>query len=95
MNRHPTFPADIERSRDGILSGRWRFILLILVFNILLIATLFLSMQQRELIEEYEWVIETRTVVEELIVTQEAIELVTTTVVVEPGFTPPVTPTGP
>ncbi|MFZ5918321.1 MAG: hypothetical protein ACOYZ7_15370 [Chloroflexota bacterium] len=78
---------------DG--GGQGRFILLILLFNILLITTLILSLQQQQLIEEYEWIIETRTVIVEQVITQEAVEPVTVTVVVAPGFTPLATPTGP
>ncbi|OQY24975.1 MAG: hypothetical protein B6I34_02945 [Anaerolineaceae bacterium 4572_32.1] len=85
-----------RKGASGItLSGQWRFILLILGFNVLLIVTLFLSMRQQELIEEYEWIIETRLIIEEQVSIQEAVEPVTITVVVEPGFTPPATPDKP
>ncbi len=95
MSRSPGFQIDIERSQGIARQGQWRFILLILVFNILLITTLLLSMQQRELVREYHLLVETRIVVEELLITQEVIEPVTVTVVVRPGFTPQATPVGP
>lgn len=95
MNHSPNSQIDLQRMPGIALGGHGRFILLVLVFNILLIATLLLSMQQQELVEKYEWVIVTRSIMIEQVITQEAVEPVTITVVVEPGFTPPVTPTGP
>ena len=91
MNRSPGFKIDLERSQGIARQGQWRFILLILVFNILLITTLLLSMQQRELIKERQWLVETHTVIEELLITQEMIKPVTVTIVVTPGFTPQAT----
>lgn len=95
MNRLRGFQIDIERPEGIARQGQWRFILLILVFNILLVTTLLLSMQQRELAKEYELLVETRIVYEELLITQEVIEPVTVTVVVTPGLTPQLNPTGP
>jgi len=95
MNRSRGFRIDLERSQGIARQGKWRFILLILVFNILLITTLFLSMRQRELIREQRWLVETRVVIEELLITQEMIKPVTVTVVVTPGFIPPATSTEP
>jgi hypothetical protein len=91
MSQSPGFRIDLERSQGIVRQGQWRFILLILVFNILLITTLLLSMRQRELVRERQWLIETRIVIEELLITQEMIEPVTVTVVVTPGFTPQAT----
>lgn len=91
MNHFPNFQIDPKRISRLVSSSQWRFILLILGFNILLVATLLLSMHQRELVEELNLVIGTRTIIEEQIIIQEAIEPMTITVVVEPGFTPPAT----
>ncbi len=95
MNRLPGFRIDTERTPGIDQQGRWRFVLLILAFNILLIATLLLSMRQRELVQERQYVFETRTVIEELVFTQEMIEPVTITIVVTPGSTLQTTPTEP
>jgi hypothetical protein len=95
MNRSSSLQDDLERSRGITLSGQWRLILLMLGFNILLIATLLLSIRQQELAEKYELVIQTYTIIDEQVVTLEAVEPITVTKVVEPGFTPPATPSGP
>lgn len=95
MRGLPKFQIDLERTSSIVLTSQGRFIVLILVFNVLLIVTLLLSMQQQELIEKYEWVVETRTIIEEQVITLEAVEPVTITVVVQPGFTPPTTLTRP
>lgn len=95
MNRLPGFRIDLERAQGIARQGQWRFILLILVFNILLITTVFLSMRQSELVREHQLLIETRVVIEELLITQEMIKPVTVTIVVAPGFTPPAMPIEP
>lgn len=95
MNRAPGFQIELGRVQGISRHGRWRFIVLILGFDILLIATLLLSMQHQELAKEYQLLVETRVVYEELLITQEVIEPVTVTVVVTPGFTLPVTPIEP
>jgi hypothetical protein len=89
------FQIDLERSQGIARQGKWRFILLIFVFNVLLITTLLLSMQQRELVREQRWLVETRVVIQELLITQEMIKPVTVTVVVTPGFVPQATSAGP
>jgi hypothetical protein len=95
MNPVPGFGADPGRTWGIARYGRWRLILLILGFNILLIITLLLSLQHDELAGEYQLLIETRVHYEELLITQEVIEPVTVTVVVAPGFTPQATPVKP
>jgi hypothetical protein len=95
MNHDPVASGEPQGLISAMLSGRGRFVLLILLFNALLTATLILSMRQQELVEEYQWVIETRTVIVEQVVTEEALEPVTVTVVVEPGFIPQAIPTQP
>lgn len=95
MNRVSGFQIQPERIQGISRQGRWRFILLIVGFNILLIATLLLSLQHQELTEKYRLLVETRIVYEELLITQEMIEPVTVTVVVMPEFTPQVTPAKP
>jgi hypothetical protein len=95
MNRAPGFQIELGRVQGISRQGRWRFIVLILGFDILLIATLLLSMQHQELAKEYQLLVETRIVYEELLITQEVIEAMTVTVVVTPGFTLPVTPIEP
>ena len=95
MNRAPGFQIELGRVQGIARHGRWRFIVLILGFDILLIATLLLSMQHQELAKEYQLLIETRVIYEELLITQEVVEAVTVTVVVTPGFTPQATPTEP
>ncbi len=95
MDRLSGIQIDTERFQGVARHGRWRFILLILVFNILLITTLLLSMQNQELREVRELLVETRVVYEELLVTQEVIEAVTVTIVVPPGFTSQAAPVGP
>ena len=95
MNRAPGFQIELGRVQGISRQGRWRFIVLILGFDILLIATLLLSMQHQELAKEYQLLVETRVVYEELLITQEVVEAVTVTVVVTPGFTLPVTPIEP
>lgn len=94
MNLFASARGVLKRNPGITLSGQGRFVVLILVFNVLLVVTLILSMQRQELIQEYEWVSETRTIIEEQVTTLEAIEPVTVTRVVEPGFTPPPTLTG-
>jgi hypothetical protein len=91
MNRVPGFQIQPERIQGITRQGRWRFILLIMGFNILLIVTLLLSMQHQELTEKYRLLVETRIVYEELLITQEVVEPVTVTVVVMPEFTPQAT----
>lgn len=86
---------DTERFQGIARRGHWRFILLILLFNILLVTTLLLSMQHQELSRQHLLLVETRTAYEELLITQEVIEAVTITVVVTPGFTPQATLTKP
>jgi len=95
MNRAPGFQIELERVQGIARHGRRRLILLILGFNILLIATMLLSMQHQDLTKEYQLLVETRVVYEELLITQEVIEPVTVTVVVTPGFTPQATPIEP
>lgn len=95
MNGAPGLSTESRRTQGLARNSRWRLIVLILGFNVLLIATLFLSMQHEELTKEYQLLVETRTVYEELVVTQEVTELVTITVVVAPGFTPQANPTTP
>lgn len=94
MNRLPGFQIDTERFQGIARHGRWRFVLLILVFNILLITTLLLSMHHQELIETHQ-LLETQIIYQELLITQEVIESVIITVVVPPGFTPQATPIEP
>ncbi len=94
MNRLPGIQIDTERFQGIARHGRWRFILLILVFNILLIATLLLSMYHQEL-RETRQLLETQIVYQESLITREIIEAVTITVVVPPGFTPQTTPIEP
>jgi hypothetical protein len=95
MNRLTALQDDLKRIQNLNLSGQWRLILLMLGFNILLIVTLLLSIRQQELEERYELVVQTYTIMDEQIVTLEAIESITITKVVEPGFTPPATPVEP
>ena len=95
MDRLPDIQFDIDRSQSMGRQGHWRFILLILVFNILLVTTLLLSMQHQELTEELQVLIETRTVYEETLIIREQIRAVTVTVVVAPDFTPQPTSTVP
>ena len=95
MNRFAALQEDLKRLQGFTLSGQWRLILLMLGFNILLIATLLLSIRQQELEERYELVVQTYTIMDEQVITLEAIESITITKVVEPGFTPPATPVGP
>jgi len=95
MKRVPSLRTEPGRTQGIAQHGRWRLVLLILGFNILLIATLFLSMQHEELTREYQFIVETRVVYEELLITQEMVEPVTITVVVAPEFTPQATPTTP
>lgn len=95
MNRFTALQEDLKRLQGFTLSGQWRLILLMLGFNILLIATLLLSIRQQELEERYELVVQTYTIMDEQVITLEAIESITITKVVEPGFTPPATPVGP
>ena len=95
MNRVPGLRTEPVRTRGIAQHGRWRLILLILGFNILLVATLLLSMQHEELAKEFELLVETRDVYEELLIIQEVVEPVTVTVVVAPEFTPEAAPTKP
>ena len=95
MNRFTALQEELKRLQGFTLSGQWRLILLMLGFNILLIATLLLSIRQQELEERYELVVQTYTIMDEQVITLEAIESITITKVVEPGFTPPATPVGP
>jgi hypothetical protein len=88
MNRLPGIQIDTEKFQGVAQHSRWRFILLILVFNILLITTLLLSMQHQELRKEYQLLVETRIIFQDLLITQEVIEPMTITIVVPPGFTP-------
>jgi len=95
MSRLPSFQVEPGQIQGVARQGRWRFVLLIVVFNILLLVTLLLSMQHQELTERFQLLVETRTVYEELLITQEMVESVTVTIVVMPGFTPQPTPSEP
>lgn len=61
---------DNIRLPTNLLGGRMRFVVLILVFNVLLISTLLLSLQQGELKREVITLQATRMVYEELIRTE-------------------------
>ena len=61
---------DSARLPAGLLGGRMRFVILILVFNVLLISTLLLALQQGELVREVITLQATRMVYEEQIRTE-------------------------
>jgi len=64
--------------------GRWRFILFTIVFNLLLISMVLLSLQQEELKTEVVVLQETRTIMEERLITQEITYTYPVTIVVTP-----------
>jgi len=72
---------------SGVLigpAGRWRFIWFTIVFNLLLISMILLSLQQEELKTEVVVLQETRTVIEERLITQEITYTYPVTIVVTP-----------
>jgi len=75
---------DPDRFGGTRLGGRWRFILLIVVFNILLIAMVLLSLQQGELRREVIILERTRTVLQERYLTVVVTATRIITVVVTP-----------
>ena len=70
MKSRTEIRLDNIRLPTNLLGGRMRFVVLILVFNVLLISTLLLSLQQGELKREVITLQATRTVYEELIRTE-------------------------
>jgi hypothetical protein len=71
-----------------LFGGRMRFIILIIVFNILLISTLLLALQQGELKSEIITLQATRMVYEELILTETITQTRTITQVIPYGAQP-------
>lgn len=65
--------------------GRWRFISFILVFNLLLTSMVLLSLQHEELKTEVVVLQETRTIIEERLITQEITYTYPVTIVVTPA----------
>ncbi|MCD6554740.1 MAG: hypothetical protein DRI52_01445 [Chloroflexi bacterium] len=70
MKSRTEIRLDNIRLPTNLLGGRMRFVVLILVFNVLLISTLLLSLQQGELKREVITLQATRMVYEELIRTE-------------------------
>lgn len=77
----------LGQGMSGVLigpPGRWRFILFTIVFNLLLISMVLLSLQQEELKTEVVVLQETRTIMEERLITQEITYTYPVTIVVTP-----------